>query len=121
MLKIVYSCTNFTFYVYKFFEVNSFFKYRVLGNICDSCNSEFEKGFLFPSLNWGMCQECGLDYIKRNIFKIPYEEDFLFTERYKLHFEKIVPVTAKYTLPVLNCLENDFMLFDYITELFNSY
>lgn len=120
MLKFIWPVNGYTFYVYKFSEVPFYAQYIVLGNICDCCNSEFDKGFLFPSLNYGMCFECGIEYIERTLFHV-FEEDQWFVDRYKCDFESFLNVNSIIYLPVLNLEENDSMLWDSIRKRFDSY
>ena len=96
MIKFVNLDTNFTFYIYRFSEVPFQFQYSYLGNVCDECNTIFDKGFLFPVLNHGMCLSCAKDYLKRNRSQFVYSSDRAFMDSYIAHFEKIVPVTEFY-------------------------
>lgn len=120
MLKFIWPVNGYTFYVYKFSEVPFELRYTCFGNICDSCNSEFDKGFLFPSLNYGMCFECGFEYLIRTAFKV-FDEDQWFVDSFKRHFESFLSVDSVIHLPVVNLEENDSILWYGIRMRFDSY
>lgn len=120
MLKFIWPVNGFTFYIYRFSEVPLNCRFLYLGNICDSCNSVYDKGFLFPSLNYGMCPECGIEYLERTLFKV-YDEDQWFLDSYIRHFESFLRVDSVIYLPVVNLEENDSMLWDSIRNRFDTY
>lgn len=97
MIKFSNPCTGFTFYFYRFSEVDPVDRFRILGNICDECGNEFDKGFLFPVLNHGMCLNCAKDFLRRNPLQFVYSSDMHFMNYYIDYFESLIKVTEEYT------------------------